>query len=163
MTNRSALKTVFGLLLALGLAGCGDGIEIGPFKSRSGGDQATARAEDTPRRETIWDLLGEQPDPNVTVQVNKYIWNASLDVLDFLPIEAADPFSGIIVTGYGKPPGGGKAYRATVFVKDPALDARSLNVSLQTRSGTASAATTKAVEDAILNRARQLRIADGRL
>ncbi len=114
-------------------------------------------------RSTIWDLFGNQDDPNVTVEVNKYIWNAALEVLNFLPIQAADPFTGIIVTGYGTPPGGGRAYKATIYVQDPALDARSLNISLRTRSGVASADTVRAIEDAILTRARQLRIRDGKL
>ncbi|MEO0664286.1 MAG: DUF3576 domain-containing protein, partial [Pseudomonadota bacterium] len=57
----------------------------------------------------------------------------------------------------GTPPGGSRAYRATVLVNDPALDARSLKVSLVTSSGPASPATVRAVEDAILTRARQLR------
>ena len=37
--------------------------------------------------------------------VNKYLWQASLEVLSFLPINSADPFSGIIVFGKGKAPG----------------------------------------------------------
>jgi hypothetical protein len=70
----------------------------------------------------------------------------------------------VIVTGYGSPPGGGRAYRATVYVQDPALDARSLKLSLQARGGGhASPDTVRAVEDAILTRARQLRIRDGKL
>lgn len=93
-----------------------------------------------------------------TVKVNRFLWTASLQVLDFLPIEAADPFTGVISTGYGTPPGGGQAYRATILISDPALDARALNVALQTRGGPVDAATERAVEDAILNRARQLRI-----
>ncbi|MEO1796110.1 MAG: DUF3576 domain-containing protein [Pseudomonadota bacterium] len=92
-----------------------------------------------------------------TVAVNRYIWNASLEVLSFLPIQTVDPFTGVIVTGFGTPPGGSRAYRATVLVNDPALDARSLKVSLVTSSGPASPATVRAVEDAILTRARQLR------
>ncbi|WP_458792198.1 DUF3576 domain-containing protein [Yoonia sp. MH D7] len=97
------------------------------------------------------------------VAVNRYIWSAALDVLDFLPIESIDPFTGVIVMGYGTPPGGNRAYRATVYITDPALDARSLNVALQSRNGTVSAETQRAIEDAILSRARQLRIADGAL
>ena len=94
----------------------------------------------------------------------KDLWNAALDVLNFLPPETVDPFSGVIVTGYGTPPGGGRAYRATVYITDPALDARSLKVAMQTRGGGAVApATVRAVEDAILTRARQLRVRDGRL
>lgn len=112
---------------------------------------------------TLWDLFGNKDDPNVTVEVNKYIWQASLEVLNFLPIESVDPFSGVIVTGYGTPPGGGRAYRATVYVQDPALDARSLKVALVSRSGPVSADTVRAVEDAILTRARQLRIRDSKL
>ena len=98
-----------------------------------------------------------------SVAVNRYLWAASLDVLNFLPIQSVDPFTGVIVTGFGTPPGGNRAYRATIYITDPALDARSLNVALQTSSGPASVETQRAVEDAILNRARQLRIADGRL
>jgi len=95
--------------------------------------------------------------------VNRYLWAASLDVLNFLPVETVDPFTGVIVFGYGTPPGGNRSYRATVAITDPALDARSLNLALLTRSGPAAAETTRAIEDAILSRARQLRISDGAL
>ena len=84
-------------------------------------------------------------------------------MLNFLPIQSVDPFTGVISTGFGTPPGGGRAYRATIYITDPALDARSLNVALQSRSGPVAVETQRAVEDAILSRARQLRIADGRL
>lgn len=97
------------------------------------------------------------------VAVNRYLWAASLDVLDFMPVHSVDPFTGVIVFGYGTPPGGGTPYRATVYVSDPAMDARSLNVALATQGGPVGAQTEAAVEDAILNRARQLRIADGAL
>ena len=97
------------------------------------------------------------------VAVNRYLWAASLEVLSFLPVQSVDPFTGVITTGFGAPPGGGTAYRATVHVRDPALAARALNVALFTRSGVANPATVQAVEDAILSRARQLRVADGAL
>ena len=97
------------------------------------------------------------------VAVNRYLWAASLDVLNFLPVESVDPFTGVIVMGFGTPPGGNRAYRATIAITDPALDARSLNVALITRTGPAATETTRAIEDAILSRARQLRIADGLL
>lgn len=116
-----------------------------------------------PERETIWDLFRGGDNPNTTIAVNRYLWTASLDVLGFLPVESSDPFSGVIVFGYGTPPGSGRAYRATVHVRDPALDARSLVVSVQTRGGPASLQTQRAIEDAILTRARQLRVQDGQL
>lgn len=155
--------TLLGLCL-LTLAGCGS--FSGNREGRRAANEAAnaGRAAAEPRRETIWNLFDKNTDANVTVRVNKYIWNASLDVLDFLPIESVDPFTGVIVTGYGTPPGGGRAYRATIYVQDPALDARSLRVALQGRGGGAvSPETSKAIEDAILTRARQLRIADAKL
>ena len=108
---------------------------------------------------------GPAPTPRgaENVAVNRYLWAASLDVLSFLPVEVADPFTGVISTGYGTPPGTGNVYRATIQVTDPALDARSLRVALQSRNGPVALETQKAVEDAILSRARQLRIADGAL
>ncbi|SFL17129.1 DUF3576 domain-containing protein [Shimia haliotis] len=119
-------------------------------------------SSDSNKTESIWTIFG--PDnSDVTLSVNKYLWAASLDVLNFLPIQTVDPFSGVISTGYGTPPGGGQSYRATVYIRDAALDARSLSVAMQTRNGRAvSEGTTRAVEDAILTRARQIRIDDSR-
>lgn len=113
-------------------------------------------------RSSVLDLF-RSSDPNQTVEVNKYIWRASQEILDFLPLETADPFTGVLSYGYGRPPGGGQAYRATVYVQDPALEARSLNLALATQSGPVNAATAQAVENAILTRARQLRQAEERL
>jgi hypothetical protein len=114
------------------------------------------------RRSTIWDVTNR--DLKTTpVKVNRYIWQASLEVLDFMPIEKIDPFSGVIVMGYGTPPGGKTKYEATVLVTEPALDARTLRVSLRTPSGPADPETMRALEDAILSRARQLMEADAQL
>ena len=118
------------------------------------------RAGRDPDGSSIWDFLRSREDQGQIGQVNKYIWNASLDVLNFLPVQSVDPFTGVITMGYGTPPGGGRAYRATIYVSDPALDARSLNIAMATRSGPVSASTVRAVEDAILTRARQIRASD---
>ena len=121
-----------------------------------------ALASEGNSRSTIWDVTNR--DLKTTpVKVNRYIWQASLEVLDFMPIETIDPFSGVIVMGYGTPPGGKTKYEATVLVTEPALDARTLRVSLRTPSGPADPETMRALEDAILSRARQLREADTQL
>jgi Domain of unknown function (DUF3576) len=173
---RLTLAAAFALLLA-GCGGGGSGLFGGARDGVVTADEfsnaeaareqqaaiAKARGEDQ-QGSTIWDLFGNSADPNSTIEVNKYLWQASLEVLNFLPIESVDPFTGVIVTGYGVPPGGGRAYRATIYVQDPALDARSLKVALQSRGGgTVSVETQRAVEDAILTRARQLRIRDSKL
>ena len=122
----------------------------------------TALASEGDSRSTIWDVTNR--DLKTTpVKVNRYIWQASLEVLDFMPIETIDPFSGVIVMGYGTPLGGKTKYKATVLVTEPALDARTLRVSLRTPSGPADPETMRALEDAILSRARQLREADAQL
>lgn len=116
---------------------------------------------DTAKRSGVLSLFGKKETGAIGSNVNRHLWNASLDVLNFLPVETVDPYTGVISTGYGTPPGGGTAYRATIYISDPALDARSLKLSMQTRSGASvSAQTLSAVEDAILTRARQLRVRD---
>lgn len=152
-------QIIVGVLLVAMVAGCGRTAREGTYNPDLIGGNPQDIGE--PGSSTIWDVFGPNRQEQ-TVNVNRYIWAASLDVLDFLPVQTVDPFTGVIVTGYGTPPGGGRAYRATVHVSDPALDARALRVSLQTRNGPANAATARAVEDAILSRARQLRISDSR-
>jgi hypothetical protein len=163
---------------ALALSGCGGGFS-GSGNGLFGGrattapqtpEQATAAAAAAAaagpeqRQSTFSDLFTNADNPNTTVEVNKYLWVAALDVLNFLPIESVDPFTGVIVTGFGTPPGGGRAYRATIYIQDPALDARSLKIAMQSSGGGAvDPETLRAVEDAILTRARQLRIADSNL
>ena len=177
-------NTITAGTLALTLGACGGGISSGdsglfgrnrgaiPTNAQLEGRAATdaqaaalakAKNEDD-NTSTLWDLFGNNKSPNANVEVNKYLWAASLDVLNFLPIESVDPFTGVIVTGYGAPPGGGRAYRATILVQDPALDARSLKIAMQGRGGGAVAPETiRAIEDAIMTRARQLRIQDAKL
>lgn len=169
----------------LALTGCGGGIasgDSGLFRRSSdasveGPDRIEGRERQkqntplgearserrNPTQSSLADLFVNPDEPNTTVEVNKYLWNAALDVLNFLPIQQVDPFSGLIVTGYGTPPGGGRAYRATIHISDPALDARGLKLALATQSGPVDPDTVRAVEDAILTRARQLRIRDSKL
>ncbi len=177
-----SVRTLVPLSLILALAACGGGGGgFNLFGGQRGGIPSDAQFQqrqavqaqqenlaringEDKRRSTIWDLFSNADDPNTTVEVNKYLWNASLDVLNFLPIQSVDPFTGVIVTGLGTPPGGGRSYRATIYVQDPALDARSLKVSLVGSNGQQVAPeTARAVEDAILTRARELRIQDANL
>ena len=156
-------KIVLALACVLMVASCGrirDTFSGGGQKVDTSNSQAgPARRRQINSSNSLLDAFkaGES-----NVKVNRFLWTASLDVLNFLPVQTADPFTGVISTGYGRPPGGGQAYRATVLISDPALDARSLKVALQTQRGPVSDATQRAVEDAILARARQLRISAGR-
>lgn len=172
----SMIKTFakFSLMAAL----CAALSNCGAFRSNDGpvGRAQEDAAKDNPSASKLEIALGEDggeaisifdalrsPDQNTNVRVNKYLWNASLETLRFLPVESADPFTGVLVMGWGRAPGSSRQYRATVLVQDPALDARSLKVSVHTRGGVASAETVRRIEDAILTRARQLRVRDKNL
>jgi hypothetical protein len=149
--------------LCILLAGCGGGKFGSVLKGTGEEPDLALGVESTAEKGTIRELFSNADNPNVTIGVNKYIWNATLDVLSFLPVEAADPFSGVIVMGWGRPSGSGRSFRATVYIQDPALDARSLRVALVSKSGPANRDTIRAIEDAILTRARQMRVADSKL
>ena len=150
-------KSLTGLVALLALAACGDD---SPERQASRERQLeNVEALQDRDQGSILDLFRSRETDRV-IGVNKYLWAASLDVLSFLPLEAADPFSGLIVTGWGRAAPGSPAYRATVYISEPALDARSLRVALFRQSGGSSVPvsdeTAEQIEDAILTRARQL-------
>lgn len=133
-------------------------LEIDPTPpGATAGTPPPVRAPEVRPRRGLFGLA--KPDPKPGSGVNGYLWAATLDVLHFLPVESADPFSGLIVTGWGRAPGATTAYRATVLIDSAALDATSLHLSLVTVSGAASAEAHAGLEQAIMTRARQLRIA----
>lgn len=148
------------VLIALLFAGCG--LDTRTPEERLEERDRQMRREFDVGEESFFDLFRDQGDPERGVVVNRYLWQASLDVLSFLPLERADPFSGIITTGWGNVAGAG-AYRVTVYIAEPALDARSLKVAAFRGGGSSGTPVTeaqnRAIEDAILTRARQLRIA----
>ncbi|MGM0585172.1 MAG: DUF3576 domain-containing protein [Pseudomonadota bacterium] len=102
--------------------------------------------------------------------INKYLWRASLDTLQFLPLASTDPFTGVIVTDWSTPPESeNERFKVTVFLESPELQARSLRVAVfrEVRaqdggwnSAEVSEATPRRLEDAILTKARQLRVAE---
>jgi hypothetical protein len=146
------LSIVVASLILIGLSSCGVG-----GKKVFGGIIPASNPVVIEEKQSIMDLFQNKQDSNTAISVNKYIWIAALDVLSFLPIEAADPFTGVISFGYGKAPGSNTAYRGTVLINDPALDARSLKVTLIS-NGTVplDSKTVREVENAILTRARQI-------
>ena len=100
--------------------------------------------------------------------VNAFLWRATLETLNFLPLDQVDPFGGVIITDwYADPAAPNERVRATAYILDTNLRADALKVSVfkQVRegSGWADAAvdadTARQVENAILTRARALYIA----
>ncbi|RZO68883.1 MAG: DUF3576 domain-containing protein [Parvularculaceae bacterium] len=100
--------------------------------------------------------------------VNRYLWAASLETLDFLPVFSADPIAGLIITDwYADPQSPQERFKLSVYILDSALRADALRISvfrqLQNPEGrwidsTVNPATGREIENAILTRARQLRL-----
>ncbi len=104
----------------------------------------------------------------IGVGVNSFLWHASLDTLSFMPLASADPFGGVIITDWYSPPQtASERFKVTVYILDKRLRADALKVSVfrqqqDSRGSWVDAAldpdTPGKLENAILTRARQLRI-----
>ena len=101
--------------------------------------------------------------------INQYLWRASLDTIAFMPLNSADPFGGVILTDWYSPPATpNERFKVTVYILDRRLrvDAIKTAVFRQVRGGLNQAwqdaatrpETALELEDAILTRARQLRV-----
>lgn len=116
-------------------------------------------------------LLGKDDDKDNAgnaLQVNAYLWRAALDTISFMPVASADPFGGTIITDwYSDPNTKGERTKLNVFILGRELKASNLRVKafrqVASKGGYTDAAvapaTERALEDAILTRARQLRVA----
>jgi hypothetical protein len=104
------------------------------------------------------------------IGVNAYLWRATLDTVSFLPLTSADPFGGVIITDWYQPPESpNERLKLTIMILDRQLRADGLRVSVfrQVRNAEGNwvdakvdAKTSSQMEDAILTKARELRIAD---
>lgn len=102
------------------------------------------------------------------IGVNSYLWRASLDTLSFMPLASADPWGGVIITDwYASPEKPDERFKATVYILDTRLRADGLNVAVFKQVKDAAGAWADAptagqtetdIENAILTRARQLRL-----
>jgi hypothetical protein len=143
------MRVLPALLCALALAGCGS--------SNDG-----AREMDTGTSAIA------SGSSRVTLGVNSYLWHASLDTLSFLPLTSADPFGGVIISEwYVAPSSPNERLKVTIYIMDRTLRADGLKVVVfrQTRAAsgwldaTPSPDTAHKLEDSILTRARELRLA----
>lgn len=98
--------------------------------------------------------------------VNKHLWRAALDVLSVMPLASTDPFGGVIVTDWSVTPNApGERLKVSAYITSAELktDALRVVINRQVAQGAAwvdapaSAEATRRLEDAILNRARELR------
>lgn len=125
---------------------------LNPFKMFGGGNSAMV------------------PSDQPSIGVNGYLWRASLDTLSFMPLASADPYGGVIITDwYVNPERPEERFKCTVYILDSRLRADGLNVAVfkQSKDGAggwvdapAAGQTETDIENAILTKARQLRLSN---
>jgi hypothetical protein len=102
------------------------------------------------------------------IGVNSFLWRATLDTLNFAPLASADPFGGVIITDwYEDPNARGERFKINALIMDTELRADAVRVTLfrQTldnkanwRDVASNPEIARKLEDAILTRARELRV-----
>nr|MEA2797710.1 hypothetical protein [Phenylobacterium sp.] len=107
---------------------------------------------------------------SAAIGVNGYLWRATLDTLSFMPLASADPYGGVVITDwYTNPEKPDERFKCTVYILDARLRADGLNVAVFKQNKDAagnwidapSATQTETdIENAILTRARQLRLSN---
>ncbi len=114
------------------------------------------------------DTASKGPDNGGTgVGVNSLLWRASLDTISFMPLVSADPFGGVIITDWYTPPQTpDERFKVNIYILGRALRADGVRASVfrqTSQGGTWADApvalnTSTDLENAILTRARQLRM-----
>jgi hypothetical protein len=148
--------------LALLAAGCGSSAKEAPAKTSAAASVATPVAAKAAK-------VDMKAANKAGVGVNKFIWRASLDTLSFMPLLTADPYGGTIITDWhstAKSPNERLKVQAYILAKELRADALRITVFRQelkqnTWHNAPVANETKIkLENAILARARQLKVGD---
>jgi hypothetical protein len=112
---------------------------------------------------------GSKPtQPGSSIAVNTYLWRASLDTVAFMPLASADPFGGVIITDWYSPPESpSERFKINIFIMDNQLRSdgvratvfrQRLDANNQWADSPVEPKSATEIENAILTRARQLRI-----
>lgn len=171
------LRWTAALLVTAALSACSaaDSNTAYPQSKPGKGGGATYQKQDSLFGPGGLNLFGggkDQPTPDsggTGIGVNAFLWRASLDTLSFMPLASADPFGGVIITEWYSPPQSPKErFKVNVFILGRELRADGVRASIfrQVRDETgawtdapSSEDSNTEMENAILTRARQLRIA----
>jgi hypothetical protein len=154
------------IIVALTLA-----LSLGACATRSGQTESAASAANSASNATKSSFFGSRSGGSTGqggIGVNAFLWRATLDTLSFMPLADSDPFGGTYVTEWHavaeKPD---ERFKVQVYILDTRLRADGLAVQvfrqIRDSSGwvdaTVDADTAIQIENSILTRARQLRIA----
>lgn len=180
MTSRSFMRLVPCLfLLVLGLAACGRG-EMDEFTVFDPKEQRLRERTGTVTGTDGITLFGSGSTRKAALEegggtggggigVNAYLWRGALETLNFMPLASADPFGGLIITDWYQPANvPDERLKVHVLILDRSLRADAVQVSVfrQNRDSRGEwveqpvdPRTAVELEDKILTKARELRIA----
>jgi len=181
LTFYSFKSLVVGACTALVLTGCSAGkVDYDQFPGSANTDervngQAMTRAQEKERGGLFGsgglNIFGgeeTQQGGGSGIGVNSFLWRASLDTLSFMPLNSADPFGGVIITDWYTPPeSSDERFKLTAYILGTSLRSDAIKVSVfrqvsvgpnQWQDAVVEPGTVTSMEDAILTRARQLRI-----
>lgn len=170
-------------IMALLLAGCsssedGEGRIKKEAKYPTGADRG-ATDDIYAEPETIWGggrsmfSFGGDNDKdkrrsgNSGLEINSFLWRASLDTVSFMPLASADPFGGVIITEWYEPPETkGERFKVNAFILGRELRTNALKVKIfrqvkkngRWEDAKTSPEARQKLEDTILTRARALRV-----
>lgn len=109
-----------------------------------------------------------QEDAGGGIGVNSFLWRASLDSISFMPLASADPFGGVIITDWYAPQETpNERFKLNIYILGRQLRADGVKAAVfrqrrDTDGNWVDAAvepkTATELENAILTRARQMRI-----
>lgn len=164
------VRTVAVMITLALVAGCG--LASGPSTEEVDQQERDRRAEGSIFGDAFSFGGGDKSgdDSSGALGVNSFLWRASLDTISFFPLSQADPFGGVILTDWYSPPETPNSrFKLNVFILGRQLRADGLRVSIfkQERRSQASAwtdttvstETVRSMENAILAKARELRVA----
>src|SRR4051812_38047798 len=147
------------------LAACSSG---GSGEMAAPGSTATTS---TSSGSCFWPFESDDGEPATDMPqlgVNAYLWRATLDTLNFMPLASADPVGGVVISDwYAAPDKPDEHMKVTVYILDRRLRADAVKVSVfrqvRAANGWSDAQvnpdTGIKLENAILSRAREIRLA----
>lgn len=168
--NNIMIKILITTTCLLTLSACG-GIKK-EAKYPTGADRASTEQQGGiySKAPTIWgngkSILN--PDGNEEkgegITVNSFLWRAALDTISFMPLANADPFGGVILTDwYNDEATPSEEIKLNILILGKELKASAVKVTVfrkvNGKNVAPSVDTARKLEDAILTRARQMRIA----
>ena len=159
------IKNILLITILLMISSCSNYKSV--FSSKVNGEtqKPILVLEDTSKDVLLSKIINPQNLDNVNV--NGYLWRATLNILSFVPLISTDALSGTIITDwYANKNIQNQRLKITAYIKTNELKSESINIKVEiqnfknniwSRPLTSNSLATQ-IEDSILNEARNLKL-----